>query len=427
MTGKCVSKPKYSQLKNAEKCTHCGYCLPVCPTYQVENEEMQSPRGRVSIVLALIRGAIQPSDAVDALSHCIGCRACHQACPVGVRPGKLSLAARALDPIPSTPMGQWLHGITDSHAKTALATRLLDWYVRGGVQRIVRPLLRLVPPLSRKERLIPAHRPPVPVWLPEPAEDAPVVALLGGCMARLFLPHVGMSARALLQSLGFRVVTPQGFGCCGAPHRERGDKEAFMRQAKATLDAFGDLGAVEAVICDSSVCTVTARSFGKAVGKREKAYTELAKQFSDKVLDLTEFLDRYQSQWQQAAEDPGMGRLAFQDHCQMRHGLGTYAEPRSLLNALPVAVEEIAGDGACCGAGGEYMVRYPQRSRLIRKEKLDAIEATGAQTVVATNPGCILNTQAGLEEAGHPTKVRHLAEVLWRAREKQQPRVRQKG
>jgi hypothetical protein len=26
--------------------THCGFCLPVCPTYVPRNEEMDSPRGR---------------------------------------------------------------------------------------------------------------------------------------------------------------------------------------------------------------------------------------------------------------------------------------------------------------------------------------------------------------------------------------------
>ena len=28
------------------RCTHCGFCLPACPTYAVLRDERDSPRGR---------------------------------------------------------------------------------------------------------------------------------------------------------------------------------------------------------------------------------------------------------------------------------------------------------------------------------------------------------------------------------------------
>jgi Fe-S-cluster-containing dehydrogenase component len=52
--------------------THCGFCLPVCPTYVPWNEEMDSPRGR---------NRRRRSDHFDA---CLGCLARMTACPYGM-------------------------------------------------------------------------------------------------------------------------------------------------------------------------------------------------------------------------------------------------------------------------------------------------------------------------------------------------------
>ncbi|MBX6356972.1 MAG: 4Fe-4S dicluster domain-containing protein, partial [Micromonosporaceae bacterium] len=39
-----------------DECVHCGFCLPTCPTYLLDGEEMDSPRGRIYLMDLASRG-----------------------------------------------------------------------------------------------------------------------------------------------------------------------------------------------------------------------------------------------------------------------------------------------------------------------------------------------------------------------------------
>src|SRR5207253_5764325 len=78
-------------------CTHCGFCLPMCPTYLLWGEEMDSPRGRIVLMRAGLdetgadpeAGAGMPADMATHFDRCLGCMACVTACPSGVRYDRL--------------------------------------------------------------------------------------------------------------------------------------------------------------------------------------------------------------------------------------------------------------------------------------------------------------------------------------------------
>jgi len=78
----------------AKDCVHCGFCLPVCPTYQLWAEEMDSPRGRIYLVSQILDGAPVSDSAAEHFDRCLGCMACMTACPSGVQYDQLIEAAR---------------------------------------------------------------------------------------------------------------------------------------------------------------------------------------------------------------------------------------------------------------------------------------------------------------------------------------------
>src|SRR6516162_7010616 len=83
-------------LELIEKCVHCGFCLPTCPTYVLWGEEMDSPRGRIYLMKMALAGRTEMSETwVSHFDSCLGCVACMPACPSCVEYGKLIEATRA--------------------------------------------------------------------------------------------------------------------------------------------------------------------------------------------------------------------------------------------------------------------------------------------------------------------------------------------
>lgn len=411
--------------KNADICTHCGYCHSVCPTYRLDNDETESPRGRIAIILALASGNLTPEEAAKPLSRCLLCRACHDVCPAGVRPAKLTLLVRNLVPVKPLGISRILHAITCRPRLTSWAAKCLTLYQAFWQQRVRRSnLLARIPPLAYLESLLPEPRPnePIPPLVPQKnraTHPNPVrVGLLCGCMARLFYPAIGPSVINLLTLTGVEVAPLPGFGCCGAPFRESGDRQKFLRQARRTLDAFMAAGAIDFVLSDSAICQVTIKSYARSLAN-DPRYAAPAKEFTDKIVDFNSFLLQRMENQAIIFGNPGLGDLLYHDHCQTRYGLGIMEEPRKLLDKLPVKRHEsVIKPGVthgCCGAGGEYMLHHPQRSQAIRAAKLDTLTASGAQCIVASNPGCMMHLETGLRQSGSLMQVRHLAEILWRA------------
>ena len=73
-----------------DKCVHCGFCLPTCPSYVLLGKEMDSPRGRIYLMKAALEGRVEMSPSyVRPFDTCLGCMACVTACPSGVQYGPL--------------------------------------------------------------------------------------------------------------------------------------------------------------------------------------------------------------------------------------------------------------------------------------------------------------------------------------------------
>ena len=73
---------------------------------------------------------------------------------------------------------------------------------------------------------------------------------------------------------------------------------------------------------------------------------------------------------------------------------------------------ELPESDVCCGSAGSYNLTEPEMAARLQARKATNILSTGAEIVVSTNPGCLLQIAAGLKVAGHKLRVLHLADYL---------------
>src|SRR5271154_6834906 len=185
-----------------DRCVHCGFCLPVCPTYVLWNEEMDSPRGRIYLMKLASEGtATMNPQWVSHFDSCLGCMACMTACPSGVDYGKLIEATRAqIERHHPRTLAEKLH----RRFLFAMFTRpdrlrLLRWpllaYQKSGLQSLIRGigLLKLFPKrLQAMEMLMPklGANERVPEVTAAQSTKRQRVGLLLGCVQREFFPQV---------------------------------------------------------------------------------------------------------------------------------------------------------------------------------------------------------------------------------------------
>jgi L-lactate dehydrogenase complex protein LldE len=106
-------------------------------------------------------------------------------------------------------------------------------------------------------------------------------------------------------------------------------------------------------------------------------------------------------------------RATYHDSCSGLRELGIKQEPRKLLKSVAgVTLREMTDAEVCCGFGGTFCVKYPDISNKMLEKKVKHIAATGADTLIAGDLGCLMNMAGKLKREGSSIKVRHIAEVL---------------
>jgi L-lactate dehydrogenase complex protein LldE len=236
----------------------------------------------------------------------------------------------------------------------------------------------------------------------------PRVALFVTCLVDLFRPTVGFAAIKLLEEAGCEVEVPRAQTCCGQPAYNSGDRDDARDIARNTINAFEGY---DYIVAPSGSCAGMLRKHYPGLFSDDRDWSTRAKVFAGKVHELVSFLVDVRGM----TKAPGSGALSvtYHDSCSGLRELGVQAQPRAMLSSIEgLRIVEMKDPDVCCGFGGTFCVKYPDISNKIVEEKTKTIEATGADTLLAGDLGCLMNMAGKLRREGSKVEVRHVAEVL---------------
>jgi glycolate oxidase iron-sulfur subunit len=404
-----------------DDCVHCGFCLPACPTYQAWGEEMDSPRGRIDLMRGLREGRVELGPVVlEHFDRCLGCMACLAACPSGVRYDVLiertraELEARQVRPLADRLHRALLFALFPHPGRLRALVPLLWLWQRTGLAWLARRLglLRLVPRrLAQLDALAPDvrlgsafHRLPA---VTRPAGPPRLrVALVEGCVQRVFFDHVNAATLRVLAAEGCEVLVPPGQGCCGALSVHAGREAEAQAFARALVDRLEPVRA-DVVVVNAAGCGSHLKELGRLLGG-DPAYAARAAALAARVRDVSEVLAALPAA---APRHPLALRVAYQPSCHLAHAQRLREGPVALLRAIPgLELHELSD--ACCGSAGIYNLVEPEAAAEIGGRKVDAVAPIHPDVVAAGNPGCLLQLRVELGRRGLAVRLAHPVELI---------------
>ncbi len=222
-------------------------------------------------------------------------------------------------------------------------------------------------------------------------------------------PSVGVATVEVLRRNGCEVIFDERQTCCGQPAFNTGYRKESQKFAKRFIKIFEESDA-EYIVSPSGSCTAMVKHFYE-VFPDDKSWRERAEKIAEKTFEFSSFLVNVLK-----IEDVGAkfsGKLTWHDACHGLRDLNIKNEPRQLLKKVKnTEFVELNGADECCGFGGTFSVKYPEISAAILDKKIENIEDSGADAVVACDASCLMQISGRLSRKGSPIKAKHIAEIL---------------
>ncbi|OAA27908.1 L-lactate dehydrogenase complex protein LldE [Frankia sp. EI5c] len=236
------------------------------------------------------------------------------------------------------------------------------------------------------------------------------VAVMVTCLNDGLFPDAGRAVVTVLRRLGVEVEFPAAQTCCGQPMTNSG----YLREAVPVVRTFvSAFGGYDHIVAPSGSCVGSVRHQHALVARRsgDPGLRRAVAATSPRILELSEFLVDVLG-----VTDVGATfrhTVTLHPTCHSLRLLRVGDRPARLLREVRgLTLVELADAESCCGFGGTFAVKNPAVSVAMGRDKARAVEASGAEVLVAGDSSCLMHIGGLLSRAGSAVRVLHLAEVL---------------
>ncbi len=423
-----LTRDRGSLLNGVNRCVGVGLCRSdegaMCPSFQGTGDEVHSTRGRARVLSEMFRGESLPSayrseEVKEALDLCLSCKACASECPVNVDMATYKseflhrFYAKRLRPMAHYTMG-WLPVLTRIlHAVPGAAGATNRLLRLGPVEKLVKKLGGIEPTRT----MISFAPESLQAWSRKRGNAAAgrdkTVVLWPDSFNNHLDTSPGKAAVGVLEALGYKVIIPDGFVCCGLTWHSTGQLDAARKVIRHTLKVMEPL--LESgypIIGLEPSCTVM---LGHEITEllpdepRAAALAAAVVPFGDLVAGHLPADGKPSAAWPFGRLDAG---AVSQVHCHER-SIGDHSGTATVLACLGIDEREI--ETGCCGLAGNWGFE-PGHAELSRslgeRELFPAIRGRAVGDLVLAD-GFSCRTQIS---EGTDAKGLHLAQVLAAAR-----------
>ena len=396
------------QLKNKEnksseeilrKCVHCGMCNATCPTYEINGDELDGPRGRIYLIKDMLENN-KPANKKIAkhIDRCLSCYACMTTCPSGVN--YMHLIDHGRNHVEKTYKRPLLDRLMRSMLSLTLPNPQVFKILTIGA-KIIKPFSFLLPKfLKNSLKLIPKN---IQTKKIRTQKVYPViqgkavarVALLIGCVQRVISPEINESTIRLLNRHGVEVVVLPKVDCCGSLNHHLGKKNlahsTFVKNINLWHDEYLKNG-LDAIISNTSGCGTTLKDYG-FIFRNDKELRKKAKKISELSKDISEYL--YENLKLEFKENSSKYKIAYHSACSMQHGQKIHDQPINLIKKTGNEVLNIPNGHLCCGSAGTYNILQQEIAKKLLHNKVKDIEKISPDFISTGNIGCITQISSG--------------------------------